>query len=119
MGLPGEWGYWAMIIFSIVCLGARLILLKEMLPQFSSFRYIRDVLYPIIRSIIPVFLLVLLLHRYITEINILSFMLESMECLFFSLVSLWFIGLTRLERSKAIAIIEQKLLRRKNCNNGE
>lgn len=112
IGLTGEWGYWAMIIFSIVCLFARLILLKDMIPQFNPLQYIKNVLLPIVTSIIPVLLIVLYVHYYITETSSLSFILESIGSMFLSFISFWFIGLTRVERKKVMGLIEHKIFKR-------
>lgn len=105
IGLPASWGYWALIIFSLVCLIARLILLKEILPDFSARSYFTETLWPIICSITPVVLIVFYIHTsFVERIDILSFIGESLICIILMGISIWALGLSRQEREKGVTI---------------
>lgn len=105
VGLPASWGYWAMIIFSIICLLARLNLLHELLPGFSSNSYLTEALQPIALSVIPVILFTYYIHTFVNQINILSFFAETIECVILTGISVWLLGLTQAERHKCISVI--------------
>lgn len=110
-GLPASWGYWAMIIFSIVCLFARLNLLHELLPSFSSWSYLLKALRPIAISVIPVTLVSYYIHSYVTQINFLSFFAETAECVILTGISVWLFGLTQTERHKCISVLQNRIRR--------
>lgn len=109
VGLPATWGYWAMIIFSIVCLFARLILLKDILPDFSKKDYFTKALLPITYTMLPVVLASYYIHLQIRQINILSFITESLGCIMLTCISIWILGLTQQERQKCTTFLCNKL----------
>ena len=114
VGLPATWGYWAMIIFSIVCLFARLKLLHEMLPDFSTKDFCKQALLPISSSMIPVAILTYYTHTLIERISIYSFIGESIECIILIGLSVWVLGLTHDERKKSITILRNRIIKHKN-----
>lgn len=109
IGLPATWGYWALIIFSIVCLIARLILLKDILPVFSTKDYCTRALLPIVYSMIPVVLASYYIHLQIRQVNILSFITETLGCILLTCISIWILGLTQQERHKCKTILCTRL----------
>ena len=109
IGLPATWGYWAMIIFSIVCLIARLILLKDILPFFSTKDYCTRALLPIVYSMIPVVFASYYIHLQIRQVNILSFITETLGCILLTCISIWILGLTQQERHKCKTILCTRL----------
>lgn len=114
IGLPASWGYWAMIIFSIVCLLARMKLLHEILPDFSERRFWMNAVTPIILSSIPVALIVYYTHLQMNQPNFVQFVSESIECVLLSGISIWALGLTRSERQKCTFVLRTKILRRQH-----
>ena len=109
IGLPATWGYWAMIIFSIICLFARLILIQDILPDFSIKDYCTKALLPIVYSVTPVILASYYIHSQIPQINILSFIIESLGCIMLTCISVWILGLTPQERQKCTTFLYAKL----------
>ena len=109
VGLPAIWGYWSMIIFSIVCLFARLILLKDILPDFSTKDYFIKALLPIVYSMIPAVLASYYIHLQIRQVNILSFITETLGCILLTCISIWILGLTQQERQKCTTFLCTKL----------
>lgn len=109
IGLPATWGYWAMIIFSVICLLARLKLLKEILPEFSTSRFCTEALLPIIYTIIPIIIVIYLSHLHVEKINALTFVGESIECVVLTILSIWILGLTQEERQKCVTILRNKI----------
>lgn len=111
MGLPAEYGYISMILFSLICLAVRLMLLKEMIPMFSPVSFITKVLIVIGKAIIPVLVFIGSIHSLINEINWFSFIMESTECLALSLLSIYFIGLDKSERLQVKRIVTNRIRR--------
>ena len=111
LGFPATWGYWSMIIFSIICLLARLKLLYEILPNFSARGFCIKALLPIIYSIIPVVSITYYTHISIGYVNSKIFIAESIECIVFTGLSVWVLGLTREERKKCFTIIRNRIIR--------
>ena len=109
IGLPASWGYWAMIIFSVVCLIARLKLLQEILPVFSTKRFCIEALLPISCSVIPVLLIAYHMHSLIEHVTLLTFTAESLGCIALTGISTWILGLTRTERRKCVSFIQNKI----------
>lgn len=110
-GLPATWGYWAMIIFSIVCLFARLSLLSEIMPDFSPIEFHIEALLPIIISTIPVAITAYYIHSSDENVTLLTFVEESIEYVVLTSISIWALGLSRLERKRCVAFIQSKLLK--------
>lgn len=105
LGLPVEWGYYSMIIFSVICLVARLYLMEEMLPNFSPRVFFCKALWPIILSIVPTLVVTITIHSFVKNIDVYSFVLESLGSILISLLFVWFGGLTRLERSRLFGVV--------------
>lgn len=114
IGLPATWGYWAMIFFSLICLFARLKLLHEILPDFSTKDFCKGALLPISNSAIPVAILTYYTHSLIEQINIYSFIGESLGCIILMGLSVWALGLTPEERKKSITILRNRIIRHRN-----
>ncbi len=109
VGLPATWGYWSTIIFSGVCFVARLWLLHDILPDFSTKRFCTDALLPISCSIVPVILITYYIHCWMGRSSILSFITESLGCIILTGISIWLLGLTRTERQKCVISIRNKI----------
>ena len=109
IGFGAEWGYGAMIIFSVVCLIARLSLLQEMIPGFRSKLFIRNAILPIVLTTIFVVALSWILHSYIGEINLFVFAVESTLCFIMSVISIYFIGLSSFERKSLKEMVLRKI----------
>ena len=110
IGLTATWGYWSVIIFSILCLLARLKLLHEILPNFSARGFCIKALLPIIYSIIPAFSITYYTHTLIYCVNLKIFIAESIECIVITGLSVWALGLTRKERKKCLTIIRNRII---------
>lgn len=111
LGLSGEWGYWAMIIFSIVCLFARLVLLQEVVPMFKAISFVAKVLCPIFLSVIPSVFFIWLFHNS-EIIGWSKFIIETFACILISVISIYYLGMTRNERGKIFGFIRNKLTRK-------
>lgn len=114
IGLPATWGYWAMIIFSIICLAARMKLLKEILPEFSARSFSNKALLKIIFTITPVVLITFYLHTFVEQVNTFSFVEESLRCIVLTGLSVWLIGLSSNERQKYTTVLQSKLRRHRD-----
>ncbi len=109
-GLGAEWGYGAMIIFSIACLIARLLLLQEMIPGFKSWIFIRKAIIPILLTTILVAAASYLIHSLLLNSSFFSFCTESLSYFILSILLIYFIGLSADERKKMNEIIKRKML---------
>lgn len=109
--LPATWGYWSMIIFSIICLLARLWLINEILPDFSTRKFCYEAILPIVYSVTPVILVTSYLHKQVENVNVLTFVGESIECVVLTILSVWALGLTQIERQKCFMVLRNKLNR--------
>ena len=114
IGLSATWGYWAMIIFSIICLAARMKLLKEILPEFSARSFSIKALLKIIFTITPVILITFYLHTFVEQVNTFSFVEESLRCVVLTGLSVWLIGLSSNERQKYTTVLQSKLRRHRD-----
>ena len=108
VGLPSEFGYWAMIIFSVVCLGARLFLLQEIVPEFSGLYFVKKVICPIAITVSIVSCLSYVEHCFVTDINWKSFIIETMICTIINILIIVFVGLTKAERGQVIKLVKSK-----------
>ena len=108
-GFSGEFGYWSMIIFAVVCLYARLILLQEMVPLFSGLIYMKNVIIPITLSITPTIVVVYIVHQNIQQTTWFSFIAESSLCVILSLFNIVLLGFTREERHKLYGLVQKKI----------
>lgn len=100
LGLPVEWGYYSMIIFSVICLVARLYLMEELLPGFSPRIFLNKALLPITFSVVPILIVTITIHSFVQTVNVYGFILESFGSVFISILCIWFLGLTKREREK-------------------
>ena len=114
LGLGGEWGYGAMIIFSVVCLIARLPLLQNMIPGFTVISFVKNAILPILFVTAPVVILSYLVHSFVLEPNIFSFCIEIAVDIFVSFFAIFFIGLSSIERKNLIEVIKGQVQRLKN-----
>ena len=114
VGLPASWGYWAMIIFSVICMFARLNLLHELLPSFSSKSFFTKSLLPIALSVTPVTLVTYYIHTFVNQTNIFSFFVESLGCIILTGISVWLLGLTQIERNKCISVLRNRIRKRQH-----
>lgn len=110
-GLPGEYGYWSMIIFAVVCLIARLFLLQEMVPLFSGLAYVKKVIFPITIAIIPTIVVVYFVHDITKEATWVTFIYESSLCVIMNVISITLLGLTKDERNKLYGLVKNKIRR--------
>lgn len=108
-GLGCEWGYGAMIIFSIVCLIARLFLLQEMVPGFNSWTFVRRSVIPILLTTIPVVLISYLIHSKVSNSSVFSFCTESFVYCLLSILLTYLIGLSADEKDKLRKMIKNKI----------
>lgn len=97
-GMKAEYGYVAMTIFSLVCLIARLFLLKEMVSMFSPRVFVRDVLFRIMSCTIPVLIFVYIIHSQLPNNNFFTIACETSFCILLSCTSIICIGMTKTER---------------------
>lgn len=109
IGFPVEWSYYATIIFSIICLVARLKMLSNMVQGFCWTNFIKYAIIPILVSVIPILLLTILIHKHIEVVTAQSFILESIIGFVVSLFFIWVGGLSHSEKRKVIAFIFEKL----------
>jgi len=109
IGLPAEWGYWSMIIFSVICLVARLLLLKEMVPMFNPIYFLKKVVFPIAGTIFPSVVIAFLMHMYIPDTTWIKFIFESSVCVFVCAICIWYIGMSIPERNKLMTLVKNKL----------
>lgn len=109
LGLPGEFGYWAMIIFSLICLVARLFLLKEMLPNFSPLVFVKKVIVPITGAILLPILSTFAYHSTAKVVSAKSFFIETILSLVISLVSIWTISISKKERASIITVVKRNI----------
>ena len=109
MGLGAEWGYGAMIIFSVICLVARFFLLQEMIPGFRAKIFVKNAILPIVLSTIFVVVFSWIVHSYVAELNPLFFVVESVFCFIISIIIIYFIGLSSFERKCLMEMVQRKI----------
>lgn len=110
MGLDAEWGYGAMIIFSVACLVVRLFLLQDMIPGFRAKIFFSNAIIPIVLTTILVVVLTWFIHSFVVEVNLSTFVLESVLCFIVSIISIYFIGLTSFERNSLMEMVIRKIM---------
>ena len=109
LGLSSDWGYWSMIIFSIVCLIARLFLLQDMLPGFSGIVFVKKVAFPVIMTILPTIVFTFGIHGYVQTTTAFIFIIETIESVLVSILFIWLFGMTKFERQKIKDYLRQKI----------
>ena len=110
IGLGGEWGYGAMIIFSVVCLSARLSLLQEIIPGFHASFFCKKAILPIVLTTISIVFISYTIHSYISCPNFISFCTESVFYFLLSFLLIYFIGLSSFEKKSLIKIVKKTIL---------
>lgn len=110
-GLPVEFGYISSIIFSLLCLIARLYLLKDMIPQFSILSFCKDGLFKIILVILLSVILLTFAKMCIQSLQnkMISFLIILCLSIFITGVSTYIVGLTKSEKRIIKKIIENKI----------
>ena len=108
-GLPSEWGYWAMIIFSIICLMARLVILQDMIPCFSASLYMKEVLLPIFFTVLPTSIVLYYTHKMILEITFFKFLIETVCCLMICGGFIYYVGLKKAERRYLLKTVQNRI----------
>lgn len=98
LGLPCEYGYVSMILFSLLCFIARVYLLKDMVPNFSVYVFVNKALFPIIYSIFPIIFLLYYLHIKFVVNDFITFAVNIILSVLISLGFILFFGVTRQER---------------------
>lgn len=109
MGLGAEWGYGSMIIFSLVCLVARLSLLQDMIPGFRTKKFVEKAIFPIVLTTLFVAVLSWIVHSYVAEIDLFAFIIESILYFVVSIISIYFIGLSSFERKSLMDMLLRKI----------
>lgn len=109
IGLPGYWGYCAMIVFSLACLIARLFLLQEMIEGFKGSVFLKQVVLPIVFSIAPLILCFSVIHSKIATITFDTFIFESILSVILSSVVIGYVGLNAEERSRIETMVVSKI----------
>ena len=107
LGLGPEWGYISAIIFSIICLIARVILLIQMIPSFSIACYLRKTIYPAVLVIVITGFIVFGVKYYTPTINLVGFiytvLLSSCIIAFF----IFGIGLNHKEKKFVVSTLKK------------
>ena len=110
-GFSCEWGYWSMIIFSIVCLWARLYILSGMVPLFSGISFLKKVLFPIMMSIIPPSILMYFIHDLFQADRFIVFFIETVVTVCLSIVSILLLGINKYERGLILQFFKPLLVK--------
>ena len=110
-GLPVEYGYVATIIMSIVCLSARLVMLRDMIPQFSISAYNRDGLLKILAVVFVSFGILLIGTEYIDVFSsgLMRFVITCIASFFVSVGCIYILGITQSERMKIQNFVIKKI----------
>lgn len=109
LGLPCEYGYVSMILFSLFCFVARVFLLKDMVIGFSVFTFINKALLPIFYSIIPIVLILYSIHKRIEVNNITALGFSIVISVLISFIFVSFVGITKEERFYFVNLIRSKI----------
>lgn len=107
-GYPCEFGYVSMIIFSFICFISRIFLLKDILPGFSISTFIHKTLLPIIYSLSLTIICFYYLHNIIID-GFISFIIYMLTSVIVTLGLIYFIGLTKIERSFVLNFLSKKI----------
>lgn len=109
LGLPCEYGYVSMIIFSLVCFIARINLLKDMVVGFSVYNFINKAILPILYSIIPTIIIIYYLHSMFEVNDIIAFAINIILSIITSLVVIFIVGITKEERLYLMNFIRNRM----------
>lgn len=113
IGLPSEYGYISIIIFSFLSLIARIFLLQEIVLQFSWHTFLKKALVPIIYTIIPTTTIIYYIHIFNKNISFESFLGESLTSILFCSITIYYCGLTKIERKYISNFIHNKIVKTK------
>lgn len=109
VGLGPEWGYYSTILFSFICLIARLVLLKKMIPLFSIIDYSWRALLPSFLVIILTGFIVLWVKTLYPTFNILGFLSTLFVSSLIVVLVGYFIGLNKKEKIIIISLIKKNV----------
>lgn len=108
-GNGAEYGYYMMILFSLICLGARLKLISQMVPLFRWSVFVRKVLVPVILAASPVVMMWIVKCGVTRDITWGSFLLDSMTCCVLNLIFIWLIGLDKEEKGYITGYVRKRV----------
>ncbi len=110
-GLPVEYGYIATIIMSLVCLGARLIMLRDMIPQFSISAYNKDGLLRILMVVCISYGILLIGTKYIEMFStgLVGFVITCIVSFLITICCIFILGITKQERTKIQNYVIKKI----------
>ena len=109
IGLPAEYGYITTIVFSLICLVARLILLEEIVPTFNKIIFLKDVIMRSCFSCAPCLLVVMLLNRELEITDFGSFVIKVVLIIVISIVFILLLGITDQERRYIVSYVKMKM----------
>lgn len=112
LGFPAEYGYISMIIFSILCLIARIYLLNTIMPIFSIHNFIYKIIFPVIYSIFIISIIVYFVHSFINASNFMAFIIETLLISIINIGFIFLIGLNKTEQHQITNFITNKILKR-------
>ena len=114
-GLPVDAGYLTTILFSFVCLFARLFLIREMIPLFTIQQYLKAVIFKSLVIVSITFTLLRLIHIYIIYTNIWWELIIIVFWASFVNISIYLvIGMDSIERHYLYKLIKRKIWRWKS-----
>lgn len=105
IGFPAEYGYVSIIIFSLLCLIARLLFLKGMVPHFSISNFVTKSGLSIVANCLISCSIVLLIHQYYWNTD--SLVTLFLDCFFVFIISLFVIIIIGIDKSERLFLIEQ------------
>ena len=110
-GLPVEYGYVATIIMSIICLGVRLIMLRDMIPQFSISTYSKDGLLKILMIVLVSGSVLMFGIKYIEifSSDLVKFLITCCTSFVISMGCIYALGITPAEKEKFLKFIKNKI----------
>lgn len=108
IGLGPEYGYTSMIIAVALAVLLRLWLLQKMIPKFSAFKYIKEV----ILRLLPIMFITSTLCYIVTNVIELNSVLEFVSVVLIAVILLpllsFYIAFSRSERSSLVNFIKKK-----------
>lgn len=107
MGFPAEFAYVSTIICAIVCLVARLLIMQQIVPLFSSERFVKEVIIKVFIAVIPTLFVIIWFYRN-AAINFLNFILQSLVIVIVCIIMISLLGLNSQEKSYFRNLINSK-----------
>jgi len=112
-GLPASFGYIASIIMSLICLLARIFLLKEMIPNFSIIGFISKVICRLFVTVCPIIFIVFLAYKcYLISDGLVGLLISSLLSIVITLISIYLIGFTKEEKDILNNIVKKHLFKK-------